>query len=203
MTSIIALLFLCSLSVAYGTIGSFYQIKLSQGKDPTGMVVTWSTNGTVSGLTQVAYGTSKTSLSMLGEGGDGKSYTFQSFNKKGVYLPKYTSPLIHSVRLNNLAPGTTYYYRCGDTQSGVLSGVLSFTTLPAVGSAMDANGRLLTFAIMADTSTNGVVSGITYQGFMNLTMLNILANPAIGMVLLPGDLNYGGIDIIDPSSHFL
>ena len=170
-----------------------FQIKLSQGMDPTSMVVTWSTNGTVSGNSQVVYGTVKTNLKMLAEGGDGKAYTYQSFAKKtGAYYPKYTSPMIHSVRLNNLAAGTTYYYRCGDTVSADLSGIISFTTLPAVGSALNANGLPLTFAILADASTNGVVNGTKYTGFMNLTMANILANTAVGMILLPGDLNYGG-----------
>ena len=176
-----------------------FQIKLAQGMDPTSMVVTWSTNGTVSGNSQVIYGTVKTNLKMLAEGGDGKAYTFQSFdsgkaNKKntGAYFPRYTSPMIHSVRLNNLAAGTTYYYRCGDTVSADLSGIISFTTLPAVGSTLNANGLPLTFAILADTSTNGVVNGTKYQGFMNLTVANIIANPAVGMVLLPGDLNYAG-----------
>ena len=189
MSLVIARLFLCTLSVACGYV---YQIKLSQGRDPTGMAVVWSTNGTVSGNTQVIYGTTSTNLNLLGEGAEAKSYTFQSFTKTGKYLPLYTSPMIHQVRLNNLAPGTTYYYKCGDTVTGVLSALLSFTTLPAVGSAMDANGRLLTFGILADTSTNGVVEGTTYQGFMNLSVANIVANPAIGMVLLPGDLNYAG-----------
>ena len=170
-----------------------FQIKLSQGMDPTSMVVTWSTNGTVSGNSQVVYGTVKTNLKMLAEGGDGKAYTYQSFAKKtGAYYPKYTSPMIHSVRLNNLAAGTTYYYRCGDTVSADLSGIISFTTLPAVGSTLNANGLPLTFAILADASTNGVVNGTKYTGFMNLTMANILANTAVGMILLPGDLNYGG-----------
>lgn len=136
---------------------------------------------------------------MKAEGSAGKAYTYQSFdigrvNKKntGAFLPKYTSPNIHIVRLNNLLPGTTYYYRCGDTVSSDLSNTISFTTLPALGTALNAQGVPLTFAIMADTSTNGVVNNTAYLGFMNFTVANIIANPKIGMVLLPGDLNYAG-----------
>ena len=195
MSPNIATLLLCSLTAAFGHV---YQIKLSQGLDPTSMVVTWSTNGTI-GNSQVIYGTTKTSLNLLGEGGDGKAYTYQSFDSgkvnkanAGAYFPRYTSPLIHSVRLNNLSPGTKYYYRCGDVASADLSAIISFTTLPAIGSVLDAQGRPLTFAILADTSCNGVVNGTTYYGFMNVTVANIMANAAIGMVLLPGDLGYAG-----------
>ena len=196
MSTSLATLLLCALSVATATV---FQIKLAQGLDPTSMVVTWSTNGTSSGNSQVIYGTVKTSLTMLAQGGDGKSYTFQSFDagkyvpaNAGSFFPKYTSPLIHSVDLNNLVPGTTYYYRCGDVVSSDLSGIISFTTLPAVGSVLNAKGLPLTFAVLADTSTNGVVNGSLYSGFMNVTSLNILTNTAVGMVLLPGDLSYAG-----------
>jgi hypothetical protein len=85
--------------------------------------------------------------------------------------------------LNNLVPGTTYYYRCGDVVSSDLSGIISFTTLPAVGSVLNAKGLPLTFAVLADTSTNGVVNGSLYSGFMNVTSLNTLTNTAVGMVL--------------------
>ena len=192
MTTYLACLLLCAISFATATV---FQIKLAQGSDPTSMVVTWSTNGTVAGNSHVQYGTVKTSLKMLAEGSDGKSYTFQSIdikNNPGAFFPKYTSPLIHSVRLNNLVPGTTYYYRCGDVVSSDLSGVISFTTLPAVGSALNAKGLPLTFAVLADTSTNGVINGTAYRGFMNQTSLNIMTNTAVGMILLPGDLSYAG-----------
>ena len=196
MSAILAVLLLCALSVATSKV---FQIKLAQGSDPTSMVVTWSTNGTSPGNSQVMYGTVKTSLKMMAEGGDGKSYTYQSYDagqyisaNAGAYLFKYTSPSIHSVRLNNLVPGTTYYYRCGDVVNSELSGVISFTTLPAVGSALNAKGLPLTLAVMADTSTNGVVNGTRYQGFTNMTSLNIMANNAVGMILLPGDMSYAG-----------
>ena len=196
MSTSLATLLLCALSVATATV---FQIKLAQGLDPTSMVVTWSTNGTSSGNSQVIYGTVKTSLTKVAEGSDGKSYTYQSFDagkyvpaNAGSFFPKYTSPLIHSVDLNNLVPGTTYYYRCGDVVSSDLSEIISFTTLPAVGSVLNAKGLPLTFAVLADTSTNGVVNGSLYSGFMNVTSLNILTNTAVGMVLLPGDLSYAG-----------
>ena len=196
MSTSLAVLLLCAITAVTAKV---YQIKLSQGSDPTSMVVTWSTNGTSTYNSHVIYGTAKTSLRMLAEGGDGKSYTYQSYDagqyiraNGGSYLPKYTSPLIHSVRLNNLVPGTTYYYRCGDIVCSDLSGVISFTTLPAVGSALNAKGLPLTFAVLADTSTNGFVNGSLFTGFMNETSLNIRTNPAVGMVLLPGDLSYAG-----------
>ena len=188
MSTSLATLLLCALSFATAEV---FQIKLAQGLDPTSMVVTWSTNGTSSGNSQVIYGTEKTSLTTVAEGSYGKSYTFQSFDagkyvpaNAGSFFPKYTSPLIHSVDLNNLVPGTTYYYRCGDVVSSDLSGIISFTTLPAVGSALNAKGLLLTFAVLADTSTNGVVNGSLYSGFMNLTSVNILTNTAVGIEVL-------------------
>ena len=196
MSTSLAVLLLCAITAVTAKV---YQIKLSQGSDPTSMVVTWSTNGTSTYNSHVIYGTVKTSLRMLAEGGDGKSYTYQSYDagqyiraNGGSYLPKYTSPLIHSVRLNNLVPGTTYYYRCGDMVCSDLSRVISFTTLPAVGSALNAKGLPLTFAVLADTSTNGFVNGSLFTGFMNETSLNIRTNPAVGMVLLPGDMSYAG-----------
>ena len=193
---LVATLVTCCLCAVSGVVS---QIKLAQGMDPTSMSITWSTDRASSVKSNVIYGTSKTSLSMRAEGSDGKAYTYQSFdigrfNKKntGAFFPKYTSPNIHTVLLNNLTPGTTYYYRCGDTVSSDLSSIISFTTLPAVGTALNANGVPLTFAIMSDTSTNGVVNNTAYLGFMNLTVANIIANSEIGMVLLPGDLNYAG-----------
>jgi hypothetical protein len=77
MSTSLATLPLCALSVATATV---FQIKLAQGLDPTSMVVTWSTNGTSSGSSQVMYGTVMTSLTMVAEGSDGKLYTFQSFD---------------------------------------------------------------------------------------------------------------------------
>ena len=197
------MLLLAALSLACviaAVSGRVYQIKLAQGSDPTSMSIVWSTNGTSSSNSQVIYGTIKTSLTTTSQGDAGKSYTYQSFDigktniaATGAFFPKYTSPLIHTVRLNNLAPGTTYYYRCGDVASSDLSPIISFTTLPAVGSALDSKGNPMTFAMLADTSTNGVVNGTKYVGFMNMTVANILSNPLIGMVLLAGDLGYAGM----------
>jgi hypothetical protein len=132
------------------------------------------------GNTQIRYGTSPSSLNLLAQAGPGAAYTYQSFQAKarkavaanitfgikaisaipaGALLPLYKSPIIHKAVLNNLLPGTKYYYQCGDITNNDLSAVISFTTLPAVGSARDADGQLLTFAIMADTSTTGVING--------------------------------------------
>lgn len=189
-----------SLACAAATVsGKVFQIKLAQGADPTSMSIVWSSNGTSISNSQVLYGTVKTALTVMAEGDQGMSYTYQSFdierkNKAvGAFFPKYTSPLIHTVRLNNLSPGTTYYYRCGDIASSDLSPIISFTTLPAVGSVLNSKGNPMTFAMLADTSTNGVVNGTKYVGFMNLTVANIISNPLIGMVLLAGDLGYAGI----------
>lgn len=196
MSAAISILLLCSL---FGANALVSQIKLAQGMDPTSMSITWSTDIASSGNSHVIYGTTKTSLTMFAEGNEGKGYTYQSFDigkvhksNAGAFFPKYTSPNIHSVRLNNLVPGTKYYYRCGDTYSSDLSSIISFTTLPAVGSLLNAYGVPLTFAVMADTSLTGVVNGTQYVGFMNLTVANIVANPKIGIVFLPGDLGYAG-----------
>lgn len=43
----------------------------------------------------------------------------------------YTSPLLHSVVVANLAPGATYFYRVGDGTT--FSGVFNFTALKAPG----------------------------------------------------------------------
>jgi Purple acid Phosphatase, N-terminal domain len=46
----------------------------------------------------------------------------------------YTSGIIHHVELQGLAPGTRYFYSCGDPGSAAhWSPELNFTTLPRVG----------------------------------------------------------------------
>ena len=204
MISSTTFLLLCLVGAASGAaaIEHVWQIKLAQGPDPTSMNVTWSTDGTVSGNSHVIYGTDSGSLSTMVVGGPGKVYTYQSFaSKTGVYLAPYTSPFIHTVSLTNLAPGTQYFYQCGDTVSATLSAVISFTTLPALGAALTPAGQPFTIAVMADTSFNGVVGTTSYNGvvgstsylgFMNLTVANIVATPLVGMTLLPGDMSYAG-----------
>ena len=89
----------------------------------------------------------------------------------------YTSPVLHSVTMTQLQPGTTYGYRvAGDSRN------FSFTTPPEPGAAAFP----LTIGLTADL-------GQTTVSAANVRALReLLANaqPHAGVVLLAGDLSY-------------
>lgn len=57
-----------------------------------------------------------------------QTYNFSNANP----ILNYSSPLFHHVTIQNLAPSTLYYYKCGDPTLG-MSQELNFTSPPAVG----------------------------------------------------------------------
>ena len=140
------------------------QIHINQGNDPTQMIVSWIT-ASFSTLTQVRYGKSQSSLSLLASG-NYTSYTAGT----------YKSGAIHHVTLSGLSPDTTYYYQCGDTSVNQLSGILSFKTLPATGSKAS-------FSI-------GVLGDLGNTVDSQTTVSRILSNKDISLVLHAGDLSY-------------
>ena len=140
------------------------QIHINQGNDPTEMIVSWVTSS-FSSLSQVSYGTSQSALSKIASG-DYTSYTAGS----------YKSGAIHHVKITGLAPDTTYYYQCGDVTNKQTSGILSFKTLPAVGSTKS-------FSV-------GVIGDLGNTVDSQTTVEHILSNNALSMVLHAGDLSY-------------
>jgi len=58
-----------------------------------------------------------------------QTYNFSNANP----ILNYSSPLFHHVTIQNLAPNTLYYYKCGDPILG-MSQELNFTSPPALGS---------------------------------------------------------------------
>lgn len=57
-------------------------------------------------------------------------YNFSNANP----ILNYSSPLFHHVTLQDLAPMTQYFYKCGDPKLG-MSQEFNFTTPPAVGNS--------------------------------------------------------------------
>lgn len=143
---------------------SVSQIHINQGKDPTQMIVSWITTS-FSSASQVTYGTLSSSLSSVATG-NYTSYTAGS----------YKSGAIHHVTITGLKPDTTYFYQCGDTSANQLSGILSFKTLPAVGSKA-------TFSL-------GIIGDLGNTVDSQTTVNHILSNGDINMVLHAGDLSY-------------
>lgn len=155
------LLLACAITTALGQV---HHVKLSKGLDPTIMVVVWSTTNSNVVNSQIMYGTSQTSLSMLAYGEKENSNTYQSFNfekERGsntdVTLTRHASSVIYTVRLKNLAPGTIYYYRCGDSASPSLSPILSFATLPAADFTTDSKGSSMVSAIPVEKNVSSAI----------------------------------------------
>ena len=81
----------------------------------------------------VSYGTSSGNYTVNTSSTIITSYT-QTYNFSNANpILNYSSPLFHHVTIQNLAPNTLYYYKCGDPTLG-MSQELNFTSPPAVGS---------------------------------------------------------------------
>ena len=140
------------------------QVHINQGSDPTEMIVSWITSS-FSSLSQVAFGTSQSSLSNIATG-NYTSYTAGS----------YKSGAIHHVKLTGLATDTVYYYQCGDVTNKQTSGILSFRTMPSVGSTKS-------FSV-------GIIGDLGNTVDSQTTVEHILSNNGLSMVLHAGDLSY-------------
>ena len=82
--------------------------------------------------------------------------------------------------LSRLSSSTQYYYQCGDFSTGTVSGVLSFTTLPAPGVMTP-----LSFGVLGDLGTTS--DSVT-------TVEHMIANRNLSMLLHVGDLSYSDCD---------
>eukprot|EP00656_Telonema_subtile_P033998 TRINITY_DN38140_c0_g1_i3.p1 TRINITY_DN38140_c0_g1~~TRINITY_DN38140_c0_g1_i3.p1 ORF type:complete len:420 (+),score=80.86 TRINITY_DN38140_c0_g1_i3:117-1376(+) len=103
------------------------QIHLAIGKNSQSMTVSWSTSSQADSL--VEYGTSAN----LGRSaiGNSSTYTTTTVPRDGSAFVKYTSPFLHHVKLEELTPSTTFYYRVGSDDA--MSPVLQFHTASAPG----------------------------------------------------------------------
>lgn len=146
-----------------GAGGAPEQFWINLGSTPDSMVVGWLTADMTAG-TNVQYGTSSGSYPNQASGNS-------TFYK---YSAKYTSGLIHHVRLAGLAPSTTYFYRVGD--STAWSQEFSFKSSPGVGPIFP-----YTFGFIADIGENDNA---------NDTVTHLLANPQIDSFVLNGDISY-------------
>jgi len=204
-------------------------IKLSQGSDPSIMVVTWSgpaastypansVFGRVSGsVGKVNYGLSATQMTSSADDSSysPRYYKYQSNDCLGNVLPlgstygvegMYASPLFHSVTISGLTPATMYYYQIIDP-SGTQSATLTFSTLPAVGSNIMANGKIMSLAVMADVGTYSATNILGDPAFTGTTpvngdkppkfnsdaantVANINSNSNVGLLTITGDLSY-------------
>jgi len=146
------------------------QVHLSQGKTSTSMTVQWATAATAaSDLLVSSSDDGKDTVHIVG------SSTSYKFNYPGY--PAYSSPVLHTAEVTGLNPGSTYYYQCGDASAGRLSGMLSFTTLPAPGDGSTP----LSFGVLGDL-------GMTNDSMA--TMAHMMLNPDLKMILHAGDLSY-------------
>ena len=148
------------------------QVHLAQGKTYATMTVQWATAS--SSATDLLVSTDPALKNAVHVTGTSKTY---SFNYPGS--APYTSPVLHTAEIGNLQPRTTYYYQCGDASSGssLLSGLLTFTTMPAPGDASTP----LSFGVLGDL-------GMTNDSMA--TMSHLMLNPALKMILHAGDLSY-------------
>jgi len=149
------------------------QVHLAMGKTPSTMTIQWATPGSGSASSNVLLSTNSDGTGALQFSGSSSSYSFPVYET----WPAYSSPKIHTVEVTNLNPSTTYYYQCGDVSANQLSGMLSFTTLPAPG---DHSG-MLSFGVIGDL-------GMTNDSMATLN--HMMMNPLLSMILHAGDLGY-------------
>ena len=122
------------------------------------MWVSWaSTDASSAKDASVMFGTSP---GALGSSVTGTSLTY-TFGGAA-----YTSPYLHHALLDNLAPGTTYYYQVGGAGCG-FSVVANFTSSPGPAEPM-------LFAIMGDLGQTANSAD---------TLAHIAANPNIGAIM--------------------
>lgn len=111
----------------------------------TSLYVMWATGAAATGTgyltpnnpfavaSMVKYGTVATNLSSTATG-SAETYTY-NFNEtyafQGNNTVNYTSPVLHTVVVQGLAPATTYFYEVGDGQN--MSAVYNVTTPNALG----------------------------------------------------------------------
>ena len=109
--------------------GAPEQLWINFGSTPDSMVIGWLT-ANMSAASVVEYGTASGVYTNSATG----NATFY------VYGPKYTSGLIHHVRLSGLSPNTQYFYRAGSAAVPGWSAEYSFMSNPGVGEGGGSGG---------------------------------------------------------------
>ncbi|XP_042390758.1 purple acid phosphatase 15-like [Zingiber officinale] len=94
-------------------------------------------------------------------------------------LQNYTSGIIHHALLNDLRPGTKYYYQCGDPSIPAMSTIHSFHTMPAPG----PDNYPKSIAVVGDL-------GLTYNS--TSTVDHMMSNKP-DLILLLGDATYANL----------
>ncbi|CAD5192693.1 unnamed protein product [Musa acuminata subsp. malaccensis] len=94
-------------------------------------------------------------------------------------LQNYTSGIIHHVLLDDLRPGTKYYYQCGDPSIPAMSAVHVFRTMPASG----PNRYPKRIAVIGDL-------GLTYN---STSTVDHMASNKPDLILLVGDVTYANL----------
>jgi len=146
------------------------QVHLAQGKDSSQMTVMWVTAAVAKSEVRVGLNADDLSSAPVVTGSS-STYTLAPTG-----YPSYTSGQLHTAYLTNLLPDTVYYYQCGDTSTGDLSGILSFKTMYAKG-----DKRAFSFGLIGDLgATNDSISTLTH----------VAMNPDLNMILHAGDLSY-------------
>ncbi|XP_023767327.1 purple acid phosphatase 23 [Lactuca sativa] len=91
-------------------------------------------------------------------------------------LLNYTSGIIHHVKIDGLVPGTTYYYKCGDSSIPAMSDERLFKTLPLPSPN-------------AYPSRIGVVGDLGLTSNTTTTIDHLIQNDP-SLVVMVGDLSY-------------
>ncbi|URD86195.1 Purple acid phosphatase [Musa troglodytarum] len=100
-------------------------------------------------------------------------------------LQNYTSGIIHHVLLDDLRPGTKYYYQCGDPSIPAMSAVHVFRTMPASGPKRYPKR----IAVIGDL-------GLTYN---STSTVDHMASNKPDLILLVGDVTYANLYLTNGS----
>jgi len=137
------------------------QVHVTSGSDPSTLIVTWVTHSKTPSV--VMYGTAR------------GQYLYNSVGESGKYTRgNYTSDHIHSAKLKDLEPATTYYYTLEACWPPARE--FSVTTLPKVGAKQD-----LTFAVVGD---------LGQTPYSESTVMHVLADDSQQFTIIAGDLSY-------------
>ncbi|KAI3440812.1 Purple acid phosphatase [Psidium guajava] len=159
------------------------QISLALSTDPSSMWVSWITGDSQIGKNVTPLDPSSVA-SEVWYGTESGKYASRQDGRSAVYsqlypfegLLNYTSGIIHHVRLEGLEPGTTYYFKCGDSSFPAVSDEYSFKTMPS----SSPNAYPSRIAVIGDL-------GLTSNS--STTIDHVIQNdPAL--VLMVGDLTY-------------
>ncbi|CBI33349.3 unnamed protein product, partial [Vitis vinifera] len=165
-------------------VTSFFPEQISLAiSSPTSMWVSWITGDSQIGSNVTPLDPS-TVASEVWYGKRSRKYSSVKSGFSTVYsqlypfegLLNYTSGIIHHVRLDDLEPGTKYYYKCGDSSFPAMSREYVFETLPLPGPKRYPRR----IAVVGDL---GLTSNTT-------TTIDHLIRNDPSMILMVGDLSY-------------